>query len=274
MKDFPNATGIEMGKFPQLPPFPAFPSLPIPANKLVGYKEKYLIQNGDVIIDSNGDGCKPLENYKLNLNESQQFHDIKIDNACSLIIDTGNTDKGIVINDLNLINGHIILTGAGNLTIYVKGKITMGSGASINNNGLSEKINIYLKGYGNPSAQKIFQLAGSQKVFGSLYAEDANIELNNGGGFKGNIFTGGKSFKVDGGTWTHSPVILAPNATFNHSNGTINGMIIANTYEITGGAMLKFAEIGLKEGPISPVAILGLGGSAEALLERKAPREK
>lgn len=274
MKDLPEATGIEMGKLPQLPPFPAFPSLPIPANKLVGYKEKYLIQNGDVIINSNGDGCMPLENYKLTLNESRQFNDIKIDNNCSLIIDTGNKDKEIVINDLDLINGHIILTGVGNITIYVKGKLSMGSGASINNNGLSEKIKIYLKGYGNPSTQKVFQLAGSQKVFGSLYAEDANIELNNGGGFKGNIFTGGKTFKVDGGTWTHSPLIFAPSATFTHSNGTINGMIIAKSYEITGGAQLNFAEIGIKEGPISPGAILGLGGSGDAIVERKALREK
>jgi len=44
--------------------------------------------------------------------------------------------------------------------------------------------------------------------------------------------------------------------------------------EITGGAQLNFAEIGIKEGPISPGAILGLGGSGDAIVERKALREK
>ncbi|WP_419962613.1 pilus assembly PilX N-terminal domain-containing protein [Psychrobacillus sp. BM2] len=274
MSSIPDAIGVKMDPFPSLPTFPPFPNLPLPDNKLVGKTNKYLIQDGNVLVNSNGDGCQPSENYRIDLINNQQFNEIKMENNCSLIFSTGNSDKEIVVNHLNIINGHIVLIGTGKLAIYVKDNITMGSGATINDNGNAEKINIYLKGSEKSNNAKTFSLAGAQKIYGSLYAEDADIELAGGGGFNGNLFTGGKSFRVSGGSWVNSPLLFAPNATFIHSNGTINGKIIANSYEITGGAMLNYAEIKIKNGPISPGNISGLEGSGNVIIQKKSLQEK
>jgi hypothetical protein len=275
MNSFPNATGVEVGEFPVFPPFPDIPNLVFLDDKykiVESGQRKYIIQNGNINVNSNDDGCRPVEDYTLNLYESRQFNEFKIDNNCSFIINTGNKDKEIVVNHLNLKNGHIILTGTGKLTIYVKDKITTGSGTTINNNGLTEKVNIYLKGSGDSSNPKYFELRGSQKIFGSLYAEDANITLGNGGGFHGNIFTGGKSFQVEGGVWSTSPLILAPNAKFQHTNGTITGMIVADSYEMSGGAIFN-------QGEFLPGGLPGSGSTGsitvgDVLVQKDSLREK
>lgn len=232
MTSFPDATGADLdATLPSLPRFPDIPHYPISPERSIIVQEWY--QDGT-----------------YDLTTSETFDEIRLGSNRTLTINVGNTDKEIVVDNLNVINGHIQLLGTGKLTIYTN-HIVMGSGSTINNQGDVNQVNIFLSGSDNPSNPKQFTLGGAQKIYGSLYAEDANIDLGAGGGIKGNIFTGGTSFKVSGGSWATSPLILAPNAVFEHTNGTIKGTVICKVYNMSGGANLSYGEMQFVEGPIS-----------------------
>ncbi|WP_230200257.1 DUF7305 domain-containing protein [Bacillus niameyensis] len=188
-----------------------------------------------------------------------------------LMVNTGRTDKEIVVDHLDLTNGHIHIIGDGKLTIYVTNKTTFGSGSTINRNGDVNKFNLFLKG-----SQGLL-LRGSQEIYGSIYAEKGDIDLGAGAGVKGNLFSGGQSFKVSGGTWATSPLIFAPYAHFDHSNGTINGTLIAKSYSGTGGATLHQKDMDFIKGPISIEGINKENGNnnpTEWLIKKKQLLEK
>ncbi|MBS4208952.1 PilX N-terminal domain-containing pilus assembly protein [Bacillus sp. FJAT-50079] len=239
MTSFPKAIGADLVEFPKLPNFPEFPTLPF--------------ANERNIFLSGGTG------RTIELSQSQHFNQIKIESNLTLNINVGNTDKEIVVDKLLLPTGHIKLLGTGKLTIYVTDEISFGSGSSINDGGDVSRINIFLKGSKQPDNRLI--LAGSQKLYGSIYAEKANIRFTAGGGFNGNLFTGGTLFEMAGGAWSTSPIILAPNAKFEHTNGAIKGTIVAKSYEITGGATLTYNKMQFTEGPISA----GGGGNSTGI---------
>ncbi|MFK4997577.1 hypothetical protein ACI2OX_08685 [Bacillus sp. N9] len=95
-------------------------------------------------------------------------------------------------------------------------------------------------------------MAGST-INGSLYAEDANIKLENNGVFSGNIFTGGTSVIIRNGQTKGASLILAPNAKVKHDQGTIMGTIIAHSYEImSGNAKLNYKKSNLLKVQFQP----------------------
>lgn len=243
---------------PELPPFPDFPTdNKIPEDDSVGGHK--VIDKGDLLITHS-----KANYYVLQMEEDLKFTNIEFNSNRNLTIDVGVKDRTIVVNHLDLTNGHIKIIGDGKLTIYVTGKITMASGSTINNGGDVAKLDVYLQGSNTPGEPKELTLSGSQKVFGSLYAEDANIVLGAGGGFFGNIFTGGTSFKITGGSYNQAQLFFAPNAFFDmESGGTrFEGMIIADTYSISGGWNVNYKELNFTEGPISPASLgMGNGGS-------------
>lgn len=252
MTNFPEVTKKEVGEFPKLPEFPLIPNVAFAQNS----KEtnSYVVVK-DKNLSVNVDGNQEPSKHTYNLLHSTKFEKIELVSNEVLYLDLNNQDRFIVVDKLNLTNGHIYIKNGGNLTFYVTGEFTMGSGSTINLNGQIGQVNIFLKGSSVNGNPKNFTLSGSQKIFGSLYAENANINLTAGGGFNGNIFTGGKEFNVSGGSWTSAPLIFAPNAVFKHSNGRIKGVIIANSFELSGGAYLEFEDIDMKVGPISQEGI-------------------
>lgn len=255
---------------PELPSFPDFPSInTCPADEVITLsngnkheviKDCNLYINNYIVRDSN---------YKLVVDKDIRFNEMLFNENYHLTLDIGDTNKSIVVNHLDLSNGHIHLEGSGKLTIYVTGKITMGSsGSTINNHGDVSKLDVYLKGSTSSENAKKITMSGSQKVFGSLYAEDADIVLEAGGGFVGNIFTGGKSFKISGGSYNQAQLFFAPNAFFDMKSGgtEFEGMIVADTYAISGGWNVNYKNLKFTEGPISPAALgmedgAGNGGS-------------
>ncbi|MBS4177850.1 DUF7305 domain-containing protein [Lederbergia citrea] len=254
-----------------LPAFPKFPQYPIPANKEIknsSGNSYWVINNGNLLIDS-----YISDNYRLILNENMAFKEIKLTNNYTLTIDIGNADKAIVVDELNVINGHIKIIGTGKLTIYVNGNITMGSGSTINGGQSFNKLNVFLKGTGDTSKPKSVKLAGDQKVYASLYAEDANIEIGRGGGFQGHIFTGGKTVKIDGGGSGNPAFIFAPNAEFTlNGGGTIKGTIIGKSMVADGGTSVSYEAIDLSSLPFFPInpggefgvgEVIELGGTIE-----------
>lgn len=270
MNDFPKATGKEMGEFYKLPAFPTFPALTTAKDSNVAGN---YVKVGKGILSVTVNGNKDVSKHTYKLNTSVKFNEIKLTNDEDLYFDIGMNNIEIIVDKLNLINGHIHLIGGGKLTVYITEETFFGSGSTINNNGDMSKVNIYLKG-SNTSPKNTFTVSGNQKIRGSLYAEDANIVINSGGGFNGNIFTGGTSIIVSGGTWTTSPMILAPNAKFQHQNGIINGVILAKSFEMSGGARLNYGLIELGDGPISPEGVNQNSNSGRASLNKKVFIEK
>lgn len=235
--NLPEPTGKNLGILPALPPFPAFPELREAPEKTIEV--------------SGGQG----KTYQLD--SSRYFKKITIKSNQILKINVGNTDKEIIVDELEVSSGHIQLLGTGKLTIYVKEEISLGGGSTINSPGTVNRLDVFLKGSQAKSKSNSLSLSGSQIIFGSLYAENADIEFTGGGGFQGNIFTGGREIKVSGGAETTSPLILAPNAAMVISGGgKVTGVTIAKSLKMSGGTHLEYKDMQFTEGPIS---IEGLG---------------
>lgn len=232
----------DLPKVTHLPPFPSFPSYPTPKNQKIkdGGNQHDVIKNGDLNINN---WMVTNNNYILKLDSNVSFKNMNFDQNITLRIDTGNSDKEIVVDHLNIKNGHIEIIGNGKLTIYVRDNITMGSGSTINKDGSIDKLKVYYQG-----TEKL-KLTDDEKIFGSLYAKNASIEINGSSGLIGHIFTGGKEVIVRGGVKNHS-MIFAPNAEFQlNEGGQIFGTVICNSFVGTGGSNVTYEKIDLKSMP-------------------------
>ncbi|GAA0498316.1 hypothetical protein GCM10008986_26750 [Salinibacillus aidingensis] len=177
---------------------------------------------------------------ELALDQNYSFS--KINLKSDLDINTLNSDKQLVVEQLDL-NGHDIeISGTGKLDIFITDDLNLVRGrhhgsdrGSINTNGTTESLNIYLKG-----SDKKITLKGDQVINGSLFAEDADINLepgarkNNRNGILGHIFSGGDSFNLNGNASTDSKIIYMPNAHFDLRGGggtepNIKGSIVAKS---------------------------------------------
>lgn len=241
-----------------LPPFPVIPTYPTLANtKAYSGSSSYdVIQNGALRVDN-----WIVSNYTLNMTQNLSLNSIRIASGYQLNINVGSENRSLVVNNLDMPNGFINIAGTGKLTIYVTGNMTMDSGSIINTGQNINKLDIYLKGSGIPTSPKSLSIAGAQKIYGSLYAEDANLSLGGGSGFQGHIVTGGKNVTIDGGASAISQLIYAPNATFLVSGGaTVKGSIVAKSLTADGGSRIQFTQINNAELPFFPG---NDGGTAE-----------
>ncbi len=145
-----------------IPKFPVFPQKPS------------LEETGDYKVN---------KNKELILSKNVSFFNLFQVSDSILTINTGESDKEILINNLNLgKDGQIHIKGTGKLTIYVSGELTMDNKSTINDNTKQpEKLKIYWKGAGTLSLQN-----NHQEIYGLLYVENGTIHLN-GGLIKGTI---------------------------------------------------------------------------------------
>ena len=267
---FPPATGKNLGDIPSLPDFPTFPTYFIPEDKIVtsadGYNSTKVIDDGHLLVTN-----WLTENYTLNMHSNLQFKSINIYEDNTLTINTGNSDKEIVVDRIYINNGHLKIEGTGKLTIYVKDEIDFNRG-SINEDGDVNQLNIYLQGTSPP---KTIDMSHDFKINGSLYAENANIKMSGGSGFLGNIFTGGTSFEISGGNSTQVQLIFAPNADFElKAGGHIKGSVIAKSFYMDGGTSLKYEPLDIIDGPISPGIIVDEGEEGGFELIKQPAQEK
>lgn len=251
-------------QIPDLPPFPEFPSFECPKDETIAsspYNSHQVIKDCHLYINN---WIVDQTNYTLALTDNLKFKEMRFTSNYTLRIDVGDKNRAIVVDHLNIQNGHIELLGTGSLTIYVTDKITLGSGSSVNKNGDISRLNIFLKGTGSKHNRKELKIEGSQKIYGSLYAEDADIHFSGGGGFVGNIFTGGKNLIIEGGSTITTQLIFAPQADVRMAGGgNLKGMIVANHFYNTGGATITFEEPFVLTGPISPAALNISGNQPE-----------
>lgn len=247
----------------QLPPFPDFPD------------EADCVKEPSV-YRSNADPP-----YTINLTSALTYiHEISVDNDTKVIIKLNGMNHKLLVDDIRVPQGIIELEGDGALTVYVRGNISMGGGSIINppasdeangnqnNNNKNkgnnknkkgkgnnkndnsennkdieavERLTFYIKGTDDPNTNKTISIGGAQKIYGSVYAEDADINITAGSGFLGNILTGGKKVTFSGGTSTVTQMVFAPEAYVSmEGSATVYGPIVANAFKMVGGAKVVY----------------------------------
>lgn len=217
-----------------LPDFPSFPSLPTHPNVTEGTHG--VIWNNDINITD-----WQVANYTLDLNNDYKFRNINMNSGRVLNVNVGTQDRKIVVENINIQNGFINIVGTGKLTIYVTGNITFNNGR-INDSDKINQLTIYLK---NPttSPPKTVNVSGSQKIYGSLHAENANIELFNSGGFQGHIITGGNSVIISGAATANVRMIYAPKAKVSIIAGAyVKGAVVSKELFMSGNTTLEFQD--------------------------------
>lgn len=223
--------------FPQnvLPTFPdeeftRLEALPYPEDlevKISDYNKTLVINKGRFLADN-----WMTDNFQYNVTNDVHFKEFKVTNSKNITINIGNNDKNLFIEKLD-IDGHIKIIGNGILNIYVKESVRI-NGSIISNDGYNE-VKIY-----DANTSKL-TIGGNTKITGSLYAKNAELELANGIGIQGNIYTGGSSLKISGGANAHTQHFYAPNAKVEVLEGAhIIGSIIADSFIAKGGVSVTF----------------------------------
>lgn len=223
----------------RLPPFPVYPSFPQMSDVVIGnqYNPFKVIDRGNLNINS-----WQANNYVLNLANNASFRNITIAQNNNLVINVGNANKSIIVENLNL-DGTIQIRGSGKLTVYVINNMAFGSG-NFNLSGNKNQLEIYLKGTAASSAKKHIMIAANMHINGSLYAENANLTFTGGGGFLGHVLTGGDNLTISGGARVGSSLIFAPNAAVRLlAGGKVDGSVISKSYFGDGGTVLKYVPI-------------------------------
>lgn len=208
-----------------MPDFSVFPSdLPVPpiggpVTDVGGGKRKLTVGNWpyqNVTIDS--DAC---------------YDEIEIKSNYTLTIDVGSGERKIRVRDLDIQQGHIVLTGTGTLTLYVDQRFNLHG--TINNGGASNRVSVYYNGSTEVTS------GGSNTINGTFFANIANITITNGAGITGCILTSGSTVTVSGDASATIKVLYAPNATVTVSNsGKIRGAVIANNYKSSGSGLVTY----------------------------------
>ncbi|WP_298470287.1 PilX N-terminal domain-containing pilus assembly protein [uncultured Psychrobacillus sp.] len=257
----------------ELPDYPNIPKLKIPNDLIVSknqHEKTHVIKDGNLLITS-----YLTNNYILKMSElgdsngNLQFKNLIVDSYNTLVIDVGSTDKVLVIDSLSL-SGHINIIGTGSLTLFVKNSIGIYNSSSINKNTQNvNKIKIYYSG------NEEIKTTGGEIIYGSIYAQRANINLGaGGGGYYGDIYTGGSSFKISGGVNGFTNLYLAPNAHFELlQGGHVKGLIVADKFSASGGVTLTHGKVIPKFEPKKEIFIPERQKESD-LIDRKILLEK
>lgn len=184
--------------------------------------------------DSKISTCKNNKSELIFLDNDMKLN--TLENKCNLTIDVGDTDKKLLINNLNIMNGNIILKGRGKLEMYVKNNISINGDVNINTPQDTSKLMVYYKG------SQGLTMSGSHNIFGSLYAQSADITISGNSGFQGNIYTGGKNVTISGRTNANKQLFFTPNAHVTLSGNTdLTGAIIAKSFTASGNISIEYA---------------------------------
>lgn len=227
-----------------------FPDDKFLASNSISYASKQTIGdqwNPYDVIDNQGNYNAPHTwrdpKYTLNLStgsSSIKFRNFTVDTGNDFIIDVGDKEVDIYIDNLNIKNGKIFIKGNGKLNIYAK-NISNFIGP-FNQNGNPSQLNIYHQG------SSTINLNANSKIAGSFINKSSNMVLTSGAAIYGNIISGGRSIEISEGMQTNGQYIIAPNATINlRGGGNITGIVVANNISSSEGTSIIYG------GPATPL---------------------
>lgn len=196
------------------------------------YNKHWVIKDGHLNATS-----YLADNFTLTLNNDTRLKSINITGSNTITIDIGNKDINLLVDNLNISQGHINIIGSGTLNIYAKKISSIGGSCQLNLNGNPASFNIFYNGTAPLS------FSGGAKVNGSLYVKQSNLTLSGGFAFYGNIYSGGSMISISGGVPTRGQWIVAPKATLSLSGGgNVTGTVIANSINASGGTSINYGE--------------------------------
>jgi hypothetical protein len=181
------------------------------------------VKGGDLPVTIDGDGF---------------YNSIYINNNCELIIDIGNTDSVMRIENLNMPQGKITLHGNGRLTLYIdnianlKGYINA-SESKGNNPPIygTTPLTIY--------ADSLSSMSNETAIGGSLYAKNSNgsFSLSGGASINGDIYTNASSINVSAGVYVNGNI---------HSGNS--SVALSGGAEVTGDIYTSGPSVNLSGG--------------------------
>lgn len=196
---------------------------------------KYYPSNSNLITNNklNGSDWNKYNNSTLVLGNNLKVDDFLLTNGgLTFNIDVGNSNKILYVNNFE-VNGYLNIIGSGNLTIYVKEKITFGN-TFLNQGSSPDKVNIYYAG------EKKLNFANNVHLNAHLFVKKADISYTAGGGMNGGIYSNGVgTFTLGGGVVNENFSLILPNYDVLLTNGLINGNILANSLSLSGGARIE-----------------------------------
>ena len=220
------------------------------------YKEGITVDNGTLTIDRSENRVIRTKNLNVSgggtiIDQGTEALNLFIENEFtiqannSVILNLGDCDINIYTNELNFSPGKLVLNRpegkTGIVNIFVNEKLNLDNGGAINFTGKemgeSELVNIYYAGTNE------LQLSGGTNLSASLYVEKADIQLNSGHEFFGNLFSGGDQLEIYGGTSADVKLIYAPKAFVKITyGGKVTGVVVSNMFEISEGASMVFVQ--------------------------------
>gem|GEM_PF-651506 len=190
--------------------------------------------------------------------------DLELSNDTNMIFNLGDGDIIIRARKLLLRQGHIIVNhkGNGRMYIYVDDIMSLGGSSSINYTynadeeelmKRSRKVFLYYSGTEDENGNDTVSTDNNNwqsfpqaiRIAATIHVKEAKVHIANGTGIVGNLISGGRAVKFDGGTNTVAKVVYAPEADVYVSGGArITGVIICNSFDIKGGANVVYDEVG------------------------------
>ncbi|PRY83230.1 pilus assembly PilX N-terminal domain-containing protein [Alkalibacterium olivapovliticus] len=184
-----------------------------------------------------------VADYTMDLTKDIYIDTVNISSNYKLNLKTNNKTINIIVKDLNISQGSINITDQGQINFYVTNSITLGGGSTINSGGKLSQMNMFY--FGNSKVS----LSGSQAINGSLFNDRAELELTASGNITGSIFSRASApITISGGS-SNNILLYAPNATVNAPNGKITGVVLANKFNISGGATIEYKPYELNDFP-------------------------
>jgi hypothetical protein len=174
------------------------------------------------------------------ISEDGYYPNITIKNNTVLTIDIPEgTERKIMVDTLNMPQGNIVINGSGKLTLYVKSTFTFTNGSKINygssGDGNPDQVLIYYEGTNK------FSVAGDTKINGTVFVEKADMHIDNSGGVKGHIITGGNNVSIAGDGSAVVKALYAPNANVSITNsGSIYGAVVAKNFSTSGNSKIVY----------------------------------
>jgi len=202
-----------------LPDFPAYPALPtIP---------------GETSISLWGSQTDCIEQEKGDVWYSR----IDLANSARLDIEVGHGTRRIRVDSLSMSNTtKIRIIGEGRLILYVK-DFHMSNSAQLNAEGSTAKLHMYHSGSGTLS------FSNSSVFRGSMFINEAALDLANSTSVTGHIITGGPQVSISNGVSADIRMIYAPNADVQLSNSAeLKGALIGKTVTLSNKAKVTWAD--------------------------------
>jgi hypothetical protein len=168
------------------------------------------------------------------------INQINIPSNYTLNIDTGGEDRILHVNELNITQGHLNVTGEGKLTIIAENKLILNGSSTLNSTVSADEGTEVFTYYGGSDK---LSFGGATEFNSDIYAKDAEIEITGSGGIQGHIITGGNKLTISGAADAVTRALFAPNAdVVMTGSGKLTGSIVAKTFTASGAALVDFSN--------------------------------